>query len=101
MAFDAVDQELKKIAEAIRKGHRMVSEDQRGGLDADVIASIVGGAFHAVGYKTRLKVVRQSDQKYFHHVFVEVFDPGWKKWVPIDPERTSPGDWEEERIQPV
>ncbi len=96
--FDGLEHTLKQISRAIRGGPRIPVEPG-GDMDPDVTASIIGRAFHAAGYKTRLKAVRQDDM--FGHVFIEVYDPLSREWVPIDPQRTTPMDWKEERIHPV
>ena len=93
-----LDHSLEQMARAIRGGPPIPVEPG-GDMDPDVTASIIGGAFHAAGYKTRLKAVRQGGM--FGHVFIEVYDPFSREWVPIDPKRTTPMDWKGERIHPV
>ncbi len=100
MADESMDRELERIVRAIREGHRIHPENL-GDMDSDVTASIIGAAFHQLGYKTRLKMVRQAGQRHFHHVFVEVYNPISGEWMPVDPQRPGPDDWEEERTKKV
>lgn len=98
--FGGVSYTLQALTYAIQKGRRLPAETS-GEMDSDVTASIIGAAFHAAGYKTRIKAVRQSGQRTFHHVFVEVYSPTSREWFPVDPQRTEPGDWEEEIVKDV
>lgn len=89
--------ELERMLREIRKGGSPRGRVMAA-LDVDDLATFLGAAFHQAGYKTRLKIVKQAGAKDFHHVFLEVWHPGTKTWIPVDPHRTTPEEWEEEAV---
>lgn len=96
---EGLKRDLERMLHDIREGRppkrtpRMLAH-----LDADELATFLGAALHQAGYKTRLKVVKQRGMSEFHHVFLEVWHPGAQQWIPVDPQRTTPEDWEEEAV---
>lgn len=98
-----VEESLRQLRRAIREAKPLrpipsPASEQETLMDADIMASIIASAFHAQGYKTRLKVVRDPGVETFHHVFVEVLDPVTKTWIPVDPQRVEPREWGEEKV---
>ena len=87
--------ELERMLQAIREGKRPpVSQS----LDVDDVAVWLAWAFNKAGYKTRLKLVKQAGMPDFHHIFVEVWHPKERQWIPLDPHRTPPEDWADEAV---
>ncbi len=98
-----IDASLKRLLRAIRENRplRPIRADNETLMDADVMASHIAASFHAQGYKTRLKMVRDPNVEVFHHVFVEVWEPLTQTWIPIDPQRVEPREWGDEKIVDV
>jgi hypothetical protein len=95
--FDGIRYSLERLLRSIQEGKPLRPFRDESIQDSDVMASLIGNAFAGQGYKIRLKFVRQPKFDQFHHVFVEVLDPVTKEWVAVDPQRTEPGDWAEEK----
>jgi hypothetical protein len=95
--FDAVQYDLKRLLRSIREGKPLRPFREESIQDSDIMASFIGNAFASQGYKIRFKFVRELQFDQFHHVFVEVLDPLTHEWIPIDPQRTEPVDWAEEK----
>lgn len=90
--------QLERMLHDIRKGRRPRNLTSSEALEADYLAQFIAQAFYHAGYKTRLKMVKQPGLSEFHHVFVEVWHPQANEWIPIDPHRTPPQEWDEEAI---
>lgn len=90
--------QLEHMLRDIRKGRRLRNLATSEALDSDYLAQFLAHAFYHAGYKTRLKMVKQSGMPNFHHIFVEVWHPEAQEWIPIDPNRTPPQEWEEEAV---
>lgn len=87
--------ELERMLRTIREGKRPPRSQS---FDVDDMAVWMGWAFNKAGYKTRLKMVRQDGFKEFNHIFVEVWHPEERQWIPVDPHRIPPEDWAEEAV---
>ena len=99
---DGIQYDLQRLLRAIRKGWPLKPMGPLESImDSDIMASILGSAFTKAGYKVRIKMVRQPQFEEFHHVFIEVLDPTTSHWVAVDPQRTEPGDWDEEKVVQV
>lgn len=60
--------------------------------DADNFCVWLATLLRVAGAKTRFVAVSQSQKKEFHHVMVEVWNPEYKKWFPLDPWQAK-RDW--------
>ena len=99
---DGIRHDLERLLRSIREGRPLKPIGSLESIrDSDIMASILGSAFTKAGYKVRIKMVRQPQFEEFHHVFIEVFDPTTSHWIAVDPQRTEPGDWDEEKAVQV
>jgi transglutaminase-like putative cysteine protease len=73
---------------------------EAGAGDCDDFSIIISSMLGAVGYQTRLRVIRTTDSPEWNHIYnlVEV-PPGSDRWFPLDASVNEPPGWQAPRAQ--
>lgn len=90
--MNSVRRELGRMMQVARRCQRLPLEGPTRGLDADDLATWIGGALRAAGIKFRFVAASTDKKKDYHHVFVEAYEPRSSQWITIDPLRLNRPD---------
>jgi hypothetical protein len=101
--FHEVRQRIRYVSDAI--GVDQFSSARRSmfemhGEDCDGYSIALSSMLGAIGYRTRLRVIRTTDSPEWNHIYNLVELPrGSNKWIPLDASVNEPPGWEAPRSQ--